>query len=275
MRPIWNGTISFGLVNIPVGVYSATRNERLQFHLLHEKDQGRINNVRVCQICGKEIPYDDLVKGYEYEKDEYVILTDEDFDKAAAETSRNISITDFVDVNEIDPMFFETPYYLVPGKNADHPYAVLRETLKETGKAGIARVAFREREHLAAVKPNGRALMLDIMHFPDEIKPGGELDLPAAKADVTAKELKLGEQLVESMTGKFDPKKYHDTYRERLEEIIDKKLKGKPVHVKVTKRKATTNVVDITALLRKSLSSSKKRKTKAVSKKASKKAKAA
>ena len=277
MRPIWNGMISFGLVNIPVGVFSATRSERLEFHLLHEKDLGRINNVRVCQVDGEEVAYEDLVKGYEYEKGEYVVLTDEDFEKAAAEASKSISITDFVDVEEIDPMFFETPYYLVPGKNADRAYVILRETLKQARKAGIAKVAFREREHLAAVKPHGRALMLDIMHFPEEIAPAGELELPAEKAAVKDKELKLAKQLVESMTAKFDPKKYKDTYRERLEELIQKKLKGKPIHVKMPKRKATTNVVDITALLRKSLKASGKQKPKVVAshKKKAAKAKAA
>jgi DNA end-binding protein Ku len=264
MRPIWNGMISFGLVNIPVGVFSATRSERLEFHLLHEKDLGRINNVRVCQVDGEEVAYEDLVKGYEYEKGEYLVLTDEDFEKAAPETSKTISITDFVDVEEIDPMFFETPYYLAPGKNADHAYVILRETLKQTQKAGIAKVAFREREHLAAVKPHGRALMLDIMHFPEEISPAGELDLPAEKATIKDKELKLAAQLVESMTAKFDPKKYKDTYRERLEELIEKKLKGKTIHVKASKRKATTNVVDIMALLQKSLKASGKQKTKVV-----------
>ena len=264
MRPIWNGMISFGLVNIPVGVFSATRSERLEFHLLHEKDLGRINNVRVCQVDGEEVAYEELVKGYEYEKGEYVVLTDEDFEKAAPETSKTISITDFVDVEEIDPMFFETPYYLAPGKNADHAYVILRETLKQTQKAGIAKVAFREREHLAAVKPHGRALMLDIMHFPEEISPAGELDLPAEKATIKDKELKLAAQLVESMTAKFDPKKYKDTYRERLEELIEKKLKGKTIHVKASKRKATTNVVDIMALLQKSLKASGKQKTKVV-----------
>jgi len=269
--------ISFGLVNIPVGVFSATRSERLEFHLLHEKDMGRINNVRVCQVDGEEVPYDDLVKGYEYEKGEYVVLTDQDFEKAAAETSKSISITDFVDVEEIDPMFFETPYYLVPGKNADHAYVILRETLKQTQKAGIAKVAFREREHLAAVKPHGRALMLDIMHFPEEITAAGELELPAEKATVKDKELKLADQLVESMTAKFDPKKYKDTYRERLEEVIQKKLKGKSIRVKTSKRKATTNVVDITALLQKSLKASGKRRPKLVAshKKKATKAKAA
>src|SRR3984893_18727136 len=274
MRPIWNGMISFGLVNIPVGVFSATRSERLEFHLLHEKDLGRINNVRVCQVDGEEVPYEDLVKGYEYEKGEYVVLTDEDFEKAAAETSKTISITDFVDVEEIDPMFFETPYYLVPGKNADHAYVILRDTLKQTQKAGIAKVAFREREHLAAVKPHGRALMLDIMHFPEEITPANELELPAEKSTIKDKELKLAEQLVESMSAKFDPKKYKDTYRERLEELIEKKLKGKPIRVRVPKRKASTNVVDMMALLQKSLKASGKRKTKVVASHTKKGAKA-
>ena len=183
---------------------------------------------------------------------------------------------DFVEVEEIDPMFFDTPYYLVPGKNADHAYVVLRDTLKQTNKAGIARVAFREREHLAAVKPHGRALMLDIMHFPEEITPANELELPAEKASIKDKELKLAEQLVDSMTDKFNPKKYKDTYRENLEELIEKKLKGKPVRVKTAKRKPTTNVVDITALLQKSLKASAKPKKAIVAhRKKSVKAKAA
>lgn len=273
MRAIWNGTISFGLVNIPVGVYSATRSERLSFHYLHEKDMGRINNIRVCQVCGKEIPYDDLVKGYEYAKDEYVALDDKDFEKAAAESSKNISITDFVDMNEVDPMFFDTPYYLAPGKNAEHAYVVLREALKDTEKVGIGKVAFREREHLAAIKPHGRALMLDIMHFPDEITPSTRLDLPTEKIKVKDRELQLAEQLVESMTSKFDPKKYKDDYRERLEKTINSKVKGKPVRATTTKRRPTTNVVDITALLQESLRSSGKSKTN--SRRKARKAKAA
>lgn len=280
MRPIWNGMISFGMVNIPIGVYSATRSERISFHFLHKKDLGRIHNKRVCDVCGEEVAYEDLVRGYEYEKDEYVPLEEADFEKIEAENSKTITITDFVAQEEIDPMYFDTPYYLVPGKNADHAYVMLREALQRTEKIGIGKVVFREREHLAAVKAQGRALMLDTMHFADEITPAEDLKLPAAKTNLKDKEIKLAEQLVEMMTGEFEPEKYKDTYRENLEALIESKLKGKRVRAKTTKKKATTNVVDIMSVLRKSLQNSEpKRKTKAVAKgrkkKAASKAKAA
>ncbi len=268
MRAIWNGAISFGLVNIPVGVYSATHSERISFNYLHQKDLGRIHNVRVCDTCGKEVPYEDLVRGYEYEKGEYVALDDEDFDKIAVESTRTISIMDFVDQDDIDPMFFDSPYYLGPGKNADHVYALFREALKDSAKVGIAKVAFREREHLAAIKAHGNALMLDTMFFADELtKPSG-LDLPTKDAKVTERELKLAEQLIEEMSAKFEPEKYEDTYREALLEMIDKKIKGKGGKTKrVTAKKATTNVVDIMSKLKASLKESGvHRKTSAVAK---------
>ena len=274
MRPIWNGMISFGMVNIPIGVYSATRSEKISFHFLHKTDLGRIHNKRVCDVCGKEVSYDELVRGYEYEKGEYVPLDEEDFEKIEVQNSKTITITDFVAQEEIDPMYFDTPYYLVPGKNADHAYVMLREALKRTDKIGIGKVVFREREHLAAVKSQGRALMLDTMHFADEITPAKDLNLPAAKSDLKEKELKLAEQLVEMMAGEFEPEKYKDTYREDLEKLIEAKLKGKRISVKTTKKKATTNVVDIMSVLRKSLQNSEpKRKTRVVAR--SKKRKAA
>lgn len=278
MRPIWNGAISFGLVNIPIGVYSATHSERISFNFLHKADLGRIHNVRVCDACGKQVPYEDLVRGYEYEKGEYVALEEEDFDRIAIESSRTISIMEFVEQEEIDPMFFDTPYYLAPGKNADHVYALFREALKESGKVGIAKVAFREREHLAAVKPHGNALMLDTLFFADEIAKTTGLNLPA-KAKVTEKERKLAEKLIEEMSGKFEPEKYEDTYREALLEMIEAKVKGKHGKTKkVAAKKATTNVVDIMSKLKASLKASGGRaKTSAVakSKKKATKAKAA
>src|SRR6202171_1977694 len=257
MRPIWNGAISFGLVNIPVGVYSATHSERISFNFLHKKDMGRIHNVRVCDVDGKEVAYEDLVRGYEYEKGEYVALEDEDFDRILIETTKNISIMDFVDQAEIDPMFFDTPYYLAPGKNADHVYALFREALSKSGKVGIGKVAFREREHLAAIKAHGNALMLDTLHFADEIAKTTGLDLPAKSAKITESERKLAEQLIDEMSAKFEPEKYKDTYREALLEMIEQKLKGKGRKTKkVAARKATTNVVDIMSKLKASLKAS-------------------
>ena len=271
MRPIWNGAISFGLVNIPIGVYSATHSERISFNFLHKKDLGRIHNVRECDVCGKQVPYEDLVRGYEYEKGEYVALEEEDFDKIAIESSKTINVMEFVDQDEIDPMFFDTPYYLAPGKNADHVYALFREALKESGKMGIAKVAFREREHLAAVKAHGNALMLDTMFFADEIAKPGELDLPTT-AKISEKERKLAEKLIEEMSGKFKPEKYEDTYREALLEMIEAKVKGKHGKTKrVAPKKATTNVVDIMSKLKASLKASGSR-TGAVAKSKKKKA---
>jgi len=254
MRPVWNGSISFGMVNIPVSVYSATRSEKLSFNLLHKKDFGRIGYEKVCKLCGEELEADDIIKGYEYEKGEYVPLTDEDFDKVSVESTKTINISDFVDQDEIDPMFFETPYYLAPGKNADHAYVLLREALKKSNKLAIAKVAFREREHLAAIKATGRALMLETMHFADEITDSSELKLPERDVKVGDREIKVAVQVVEAMTGHFNPEEYKDTYREALLDVIEKKIKG--VDVKGTTKKraaATTKVVDIMDKLKESL----------------------
>ena len=263
MRPSWNGTISFGLVNIPVALFSATRSERISFNLLHKKDMGRVGNVRKCKVCGKELSSEDITKGFEVEKDEYVEMTDEDFKKAEAvvETGRTIQIMDFVEQEEIDPKFFESPYYIVPGKNADHVYVLLREALKKTKKVGIAKMVFRDREHLAAIKPDGRALMLDTMHFAEEINDGEGLQIPAQTAKVGAKELDMAEKLIGMMSGEFEPDKYKDTYREAIMEVIEKKSKGQAVKVKTKKKEITTNVVDIMSKLKASLEGTGKRKT--------------
>jgi DNA end-binding protein Ku len=275
MKPIWNGAISFGLVNIPIGVYSATHSERITFHFLHKDDLGRIHNVRICDACDKQIPYEDLVRGYEYEKGEYVALEEEDFERIAIESSKTINVMEFVDQEEIDPMFFDTPYYLAPGKNADHVYALFREALKKSGKVGIAKVAFREREHLAAVRPHGNALMLDTMFFADEIAKTSEFNLPGT-AKISEKERKLAEKLIEEMSGKFEAEKYEDTYREALLEMLAAKVKGKHGKLKrVAVKKATTNVVDIMSKLKASLKASGSSRTKTTAVAKSKKKRAA
>jgi DNA end-binding protein Ku len=254
MRPIWNGTISFGLVNIPVSVYPAVKSsEKVSFNLLHKEDMGRINNIRVCQKCEKKLAYTELVKGYQYEKDEYVVVTDKDFEKVSVESSKNIAILDFVEEDEIDPMFFDKPYFLVPGKNASSVYVLLRETLKRTKKVGIAKLALREREHLAIIKPHGKALMLDTMHFAGELNSVDDLAIPETGEKVGQRELEMAEKLVSMMTESFDPTKYKDTYTEGLLDIIDKKVKGVDVKTKPKKRQPTTNVVDIMSKLKESI----------------------
>ena len=249
MRAIWNGMITFGLVNIPVGLYPATDDDDLHMHLLHEKDGGRIKNQRVCSKCGQIVEYDDLVKGYEYEKDSYVTITDEDLEKVKVEASDNIVIEDFVAADEIDPMYFEKPYYLLPGKKSEAAYALLRESMESSGKVGIARVVIRTKERLSAVRPNGQLLMLDTMHFPDEIR---EVEAPSSTTKVGKREIDAARMLINAMTTKFDASKYHDTYKEAVEEMVHEKVEGKEVIHEVTPSKPT-EVLDLMKYLKESL----------------------
>jgi DNA end-binding protein Ku len=254
MRPIWNGTISFGLVNIPVGVYSASSSEKISFNFLHEKDMGRIAYVKVCKVCGKEVSNDEIIRGYQYAKDEYVPLTPEDFQKVAIETTKTLAITDFVEQDEIDPMFYDQPYYLVPGKKAERAYALLREALERSHKVGIGKVAIREREYLAAIKPHGDALMMETMHFADELTQADDLNIPK-DIKLESAEIKLAQQLIDMNASHFEPEKYEDTYREGLLELIDQKLKGTEVRARKAKAARATNVVDIMSKLKESLAS--------------------
>lgn len=252
MKSIWDGTISFGLVNIPVNVFPATQNNEIHFHFLHEEDSGRIHNERVCDICGKKVPYSDIVKGFEYEKEKFVTLNPEDFEKVNPENAKTIDILDFVEAEEIDPMYFDKAYYVVPDKKGIKAYTLLREALKKSKKVGIAKLIFRTRENLAAIKANGNALMLDMMHFDSEMRDKSELKFPAEKSTLQKKELLMAEQLIDSMTVKFEAAKYKDTYEENLRKLIDKKLKGHEPKTKAKKKNAT-NVIDLMSRLKASL----------------------
>jgi DNA end-binding protein Ku len=247
--------ISFGLVNIPIGVYPATEEHELAFHMLHAKDSGRIKNQRVCTVCEEVVAYDDIVKGYEYQKGSYVEITEEDLEKVHVETSQAVSIVAFVDAAEIDPMFFDKPYYIVPGKSADGPYTLLREALRSTGKVGVAKVVLRSREHLAAIRVSGDALMLDTMHFPHEIREAE--GIPAQDNKPAKRELEMAEMLINAMSGKFDPSEYKDTYTDDLEELIKKKVAGEEITTPKAE-KEPTNVIDIMAQLKASLEGAKK-----------------
>src|SRR3954463_2344986 len=204
MRTIWKGSISFGLVNIPIGLYPATRTENVSFRQIRESDLSPIKYKRVAEADGEEVPWEKIVKGYEYEKGQFVIITDADFEKAMPEATQSIDITEFVEMAEIDPMFFDTPYYLEPQKGGKKAYALLRETLKETGKVGIARVVLKTKQHLAAVKPKSDSLVLELMHFPDELLEPEGLDIPREEK-VGKKEMDMAKSLVETMSGKWDP----------------------------------------------------------------------
>lgn len=252
MRSIWNGTISFGMVNIPIKIYPAVKSNFLSFHFLHEKDNGRIKNQRVCQECGQTVEYDELVRGYEYEKGKYLSLTEDELAKLSIEASKNIPILDFVDPEEIDPIYFDKPYYLGPGEEGDKLYALLRDALNRTNRVGIAKVVLRDREHLAAIKPMGRVLILDLLHFADEISATKGLKLPAADAKLAAREVEMAERLIENMSSRFDPERYKDTYRADLAAVIEKKLEGKTIRAKAKAVEPTT-VVDIMSKLKASI----------------------
>jgi DNA end-binding protein Ku len=253
MKSIWNGTIRFGLVHIPVKVVSATRSQELHFHYLHERDCGRVKSQRICTKCGQVLDADDLVRGYEYEKGKYVPLAEEDFARVEVESSDTVPILTFVDPEDIDPLFFNKPYYLVPDKNGESLYTLLREALKQTHKVAIAKLAFHEREHVVVITPNGRALMLDVLYFADEISPPKGMALPKQHGQIEDEELALAKQLIGSMSGQFQPEQYKDSYREGLLALIDKKVEGEEIKTTPKRRAAPSNVVDLMAALKASI----------------------
>ena len=259
MRPIWKGSISFGLVNIPVGLYPAIRHKSgLDLHLLRDSDLSPIQYKKVAEADGKEVPKEHIVKGYEYEKDQYVVLTDEDFRRVEIKSNQTVDIREFVQLEEIDARFFDQPYFLAPEKRGEKAYALLRTVLEKTGLTGIAKVVLRPpREHLAAVKPLDGVLLLETMHYKDELRDSAELAPP--KASVGQKELDMAETLVKSMTSRWDSEKYHDEYRESLMKIIEQKVKAGAKHMPVPKRArqpSEKKIIDLAELLQQSLEKS-------------------
>jgi DNA end-binding protein Ku len=258
-RAIWTGAISFGLVNIPVEVHTAVRENRPRFRLLHAKDRSPINYERVCQKDGKTVPWDDVVKGYEYEKGRFVILTKEDFTTAALEKTRRIDIQDFVESSAIDDRFFDKPYYLTPGKGGDVAYALLREAIRESGRIGIAKVILREAQHLAAVEVVGDALVLSTLRYAEELVDVGSLNLPA-RTPIKKKDLDLATSLVKNLADEWEPAKYTDDYRENLLRVIKAKMKGKSADLVTEEPSRDAKVVDLMERLRQSLDASTGRK---------------
>ena len=262
MRAIWKGSISFGLVNIPVGLYSATKpGSDIKLRMLRKSDHSPIKYKRVAEADDKEVAWEEIVKGYEYEKGEYVLVTDEDFERVNVPSTQTVDIKEFVELNEIDPMFFDQPYYLAPEKGGDKAYTLLREALTASGKVGIAKVVIKTREHLAAVKPNGKALVLELMHFSDELADPSELKLP--NSDIGKKELNMAQSLIEQMSDKWDAGKYKDEYHEALIELIQQKIEsgGEAPKAKAREKK-TTKIVDLADVLQQSLNATAKRSTK-------------
>ncbi len=260
-RAIWTGTVGFGLVQIPVSLFSGEDKDELDMTLLDKRDFSPVGYHRINKVTGKEVPWEQIVKGYEHAKGEYVVLTDADFKAANVEASRSIDILDFVDFAAIDPRLIDRPYYLAPQKSGKKAYALLRETLRRTGKAGIGKVVIRTRQHLAAVVARDKALILVLLRFADELRDEGDLDLPAtnlAKLGVTSKEVAMAERLVEGMASKFEPKKYVDEYRRDLMKLIARKVKAGEVNQvpeveEEAPAKPKNNVIDLAGLLAKSL----------------------
>ena len=259
-RAIWSGAISFGLVNVPVKLYSAVSRKAVRFHQLHEETGVRIQQKRVDPSTGDEVPYERIVKGYEIGPDRYVVVTPDELESLDPEKTRTIDIEDFVDLEQIDPIYFDHPYYLEPGAGAAKAYALLHRAMEEAGKVAIARVVIRSKESLVAIRPSGPVLTMETMLFEDEVVSPDALDeLPEGKdAKVTKRELQMAEQLIASLSGEFDPSKYRDSYRDRVLEMIERKAEGEEIAVQPPAEEPK-KVPDLMAALEASLASVKQR----------------
>lgn len=269
MRAIWTGALSFGLINIPVRLYSGTEDHSLRFSMLHKKDLSPIRFARICRQDGKEVPYEEIVSGYEFSKGDYVVLDEEDFKKVNLKKTKTIDIQGFTNESEIDTIFYEKPYFLEPDKGADKAYTILREALKKSQKVGIAKLVFHNREHLAVIKPYKNILIINQLRYLSEIRETGELKAPAKEA-ATSQEVIMALKLIEHLSAEFKPAAYHDTYVEDLKEIIEQKSKGIKIKTKGKEPKITP-INDIMALLKESLEKdkdkNKKKKTQGSTKK--------
>jgi DNA end-binding protein Ku len=267
MRPIWRGAISFGLVNIPIGLYPATRREELKFRFLRASDLSPVNYKRVAEADGKEVPWDQIVKGYEHEKGKFIALKEEDFKRADIEATETVDIINFVEMEEVDPLLFYKPYYMEVGRGGDKAYVLLREALAKNSKIGIAKVVIRARQHLAAIKPQKKGLMLELMRFPEELVDISEFKAPR-ETRVSKQELEMASKLVQSMTSPWKPEQYQDEYRRALERVIEEKIQHpeKPLPAKPRKQ-PPSNIIDLVSVLEKSIQETgSKAKTRATSK---------
>ena len=253
-RSIWSGAISFGLVNVPIKLFSAVSRKTVRFHQLNEETGNRIQQKRVDPESGEEVPYEKIVKGYELTKDRYVVITPEELDALDPERTRTIDIEDFVDLDEIDPVYYDHPYYLVPDKGAAKAYGLLLGAMKESGKVAIARVVIRSKEQLVAIRPAGEVLMMETMLFHDEVVPSDDIeDLPdAQEIKASDRELNMAQQLIDSLSSEFEPERYHDEYREKVLELIERKASGEEIVVQA-EAPQPARVPDLMAALEASL----------------------
>jgi len=259
-RTLWKGAITFGLITIPVKLYSAVQEKSLKFHMLHGEDGGRIKYKRECAICGKEVSWDDIVKGYEYSKDHYVTFTDEELDALEIDSIRAIDVVSFVPLEAIDPIYFNKTYYVAPEPSGLKAYKLLAEALEAEGQVGLAKVALRDKEHLATVRLRDDVFVLETMHWPDEIRPP-EFEELDKKVDVRDAEVKMARQLVQQLSSEFDPDAFQDEYRAALEKLVEQKVEGQEVTVSAApEAEEPTKVVDLMEALKASVAEAKKNK---------------
>jgi DNA end-binding protein Ku len=264
MKTIWKGAISFGLVTIPVRVYGATEEKSLRFHQLHAPDGGRIRYKRVCSIDGEEVDWSEIVKGYEYEKDHYVTLTDEELASLPVTSAKAIEIERFVDADQIDPIFFQKSYYVVPEATGLKAYQLLREAMADDDKVAVAKVAFREKEHLATLRLRDNVFVLETMYWPEEIR-AADFDVLDEQAQVRPQEVRMARSLIESLSSDFEPEEFRDTYREALEELVAKKVQGE--EITYSEEAEPSKVVDLMEALRASVEAAKADKPKPAARK--------
>lgn len=265
-RPIWTGHISFGLVNIPVSLYAAEERNDLSFRMIDSRNKSAIRYERVNDVTGEEVPWKEVVKGYEYEKGEYILVTEDDLKNIAPEVTKSIDIESFVPAADIEPQYFDKPYYLIPTRQSSKAYALLREALRDSDRVAIASVVIRTRQYIAAISAKGRALVLDLLRFHQEIRKAPEDKLPPmdlGELKIGKKEIDMAKQLIASMESEWKPERYHDEYRERLMDWIDEMVKSHgatPIRHAETEEEPATEVIDMMSLLKKSMEQREKAK---------------
>ncbi len=261
-RAIWTGSISFGLLNVPVRLYSAVARRGISLREIRESDNARIRHRRVAEGTDEEVPYEKIVKAYEITKDRYIPISKEELESLAPQKSRAIEVQDFVDLEEIDPIYFDSPYYLGPAEGAERAYSLLAKAMEDSGKVAIARFVFRNKEHLAALRPGDGVLTLTTMRFADEVVPPAELDdvLPGEQPKIPKREVAMAEQLIESLTRKFDPTAYRDEYREQLLAMIERKAAGEEIVTAPTEEPEETKAPDLMAALEQSIAAVKEKR---------------
>jgi len=258
-RSLWNGTLNFGLISMPVKLYTATSSKTVRFHQLHAADNVRIQTKRFCPAEEREVAFEDIVRGYEMAPHRYVVIKDEELEALAPETTRTIEVEDFVDLSEIDPIYFDQPYYIVPNPGGTKSYQLLLQVMRDTVKVAIARVVLRSRERLVAVRPYGNALLMATMMFGDEVRPASELTELDEDAQIGKRELEVARQLVSSLAEPFDISKYHDTYREAVLDLIDRKASGEEIVIQPANHTETRESPDLMSALEASLDEVRKR----------------